>query len=169
MDMAHYRRACPLSQMGTPPQPDPVMAPANCYGTIPPMTRRQTWHPPLQRWALWAFALALLLKAAVPLLATASAHAQGKTLVEVCTVYGVSTVALDGHDSAPASDHAPAHASDHCALGGLVAVGAPPALPAVFDAAYVSSASERSFASTSVSDACALWVARLKHGPPSLS
>lgn len=145
------------------------MVPANCYGTIRPMTRRQPWLPPLQRWALWAFALALLLKAAVPLLATASAHAQGKTLVEVCTVYGVSTVALDGHDSAPASGHAPAHASDHCALSGLVTLGAPPACSAVFVAAHVASASERSFSSTSGSDACALWVARLKHGPPSLS
>lgn len=145
------------------------MASGNCYGTIRRMSHRRTWQPPLHRWALWAFALALLLKSAVPLLATVSAQAQGKTLVEVCTVYGVSTVALSGHDSAPASDHAPAHASDHCALSGLVALAAPPALPATFDPGYRPIASERCAASASAGDACALWVARLKHGPPTFS
>ena len=39
-------------------------------------------QPSANRWALWAFAMALLLKAAMPLLAAASAELQGKTLVE---------------------------------------------------------------------------------------
>ena len=73
------------------------------------------------RWAAWAFALALLLKAAMPLLATGSAHAQGKALVEVCTVYGVATVTLDGNESPPLHDGASSHAADHCVLSGLVA------------------------------------------------
>ena len=34
------------------------------------------------RWALWVFAAALLLKAAMPMLASASAQAQGKAVVE---------------------------------------------------------------------------------------
>ena len=51
-------------------------------------------QPSANRWALWAFAMALLLKAAMPLIATASAELQGKTLVEVCTVYGVSLLPL---------------------------------------------------------------------------
>ncbi len=56
------------------------------------VNRRQ--HAP--RWALWLFVAALLLKSAMPLLANASAKMQGKALVEVCTVYGVSLVPLDG-------------------------------------------------------------------------
>ena len=83
-------------------------------------------HTPL-RWALWVFAAALLLKAAMPMLASASAHAQGKAVVEVCTVYGVSLVALDGQDPAPASDHLADHGDQHCALSALTALVEPPA------------------------------------------
>jgi len=121
------------------------------------------------RWAAWAFALALLLKAAVPLLAAGSAHAQGKALAEVCTVYGVATVALDGAESAPASDHAAPHAADHCALGGLIAfapAGAPPTAVAMPDPTGSAEPAQRS---PQARDACATWVARLKHGPPVLA
>ncbi|MBX3619721.1 MAG: hypothetical protein KF891_07010 [Rhizobacter sp.] len=122
------------------------------------------------RLALWLAVCALLLKAAVPMLATASAQAQGKALFEVCTVYGVATVAL-GDDPAPtAPDHGATHAGDHCALSGVLALAAPaadaPALPALPGAAApAQSASPAPHAH----DACATWVARLKHGPPFLA
>ena len=81
-------------------------------------------------WWAWIAVAALLLKAAVPLLATASAHAQGKTLVEVCTVYGVATVALDG--AVEAGSDAPMHAAlqhgDPCTLSSLLAGTVPPSV-----------------------------------------
>jgi hypothetical protein len=133
---------------------------------------RTVLPPSLKRWTPWVFALALLLKAAVPLLATAAAHAQGKTLVEVCTVYGVATVAVDPaaspHD---APGQAGQHAADHCALSGVLlgaALEAPacavalhaPARPALPPLAQRPS---------SPPDACADWAARLRHGPPSFT
>jgi hypothetical protein len=122
---------------------------------------------PTSRWAVWAFALVLLLKAAVPLLASASAELQGKALAEVCTVYGVTTVALDGPDSGPAPEHgSAAHGGEHCTLTALMALAAPelqalgvPASPRVHSTLV-------SHPSPQAPDACATWVARLKHGPP---
>ncbi|KNZ31333.1 MAG: hypothetical protein AD742_17320 [Methylibium sp. NZG] len=123
---------------------------------------------PTARWAAWAFAVLLLLKAAVPLLASASAQLQGKTLVEVCTVYGVTTVALEGADSSPQTEHGgAAHGGEHCALTALMMLPAPalqalamPAVPQRADAVAASCPPPRA------PDACATWVARLKHGPP---
>ena len=56
--------------------------------------------PPSSRFALWTLALALLLKAALPMLAAASAGVQRKAVFEVCTVYGVRTA--DAAQAAPA-------------------------------------------------------------------
>lgn len=117
-------------------------------------------------WAAWAFALALLLKAAMPLLATSSAQIQGKALIEVCTVYGVATVALDSADAPPMHDGAPSHAADHCALSGLTAFSgaAPVAL-----ASPESRAEPTCRAATGAAaclDSCATWLARLGHAPP---
>jgi hypothetical protein len=127
------------------------------------------FRQPSSRWAIWAFAVALLLKAAVPLLASVSAHVQGKALVEVCTVYGVATVALDGQGSRPAPEHTAGHAGDHCALAGLMALAAPQqpllALPDV----PRGDALQLSHPSRQTPDACAAWAARLKHGPPALA
>jgi hypothetical protein len=123
---------------------------------------------PASRWALWAFALALLLKAAVPLLAAASAHAQGKSLVEVCTVYGVATVELGAEDSTPRPDPAPTHHGEHCALGAAIALGALAApLVALVGVEPVGAAPSLRRASQAP-DACATWAARLRHGPPTL-
>lgn len=126
-------------------------------------------------WVLWAFAAALLLKSAMPFLASASAQAQGKTLVEVCTVYGVSTVEVadaqsDAASHRPAGDLAAPHGGDHCALTALtlLATGeqaASAGLPGTALAATL----PRSSALPWVPDASATWVARLKHGPPSSS
>ncbi|MEP7299046.1 MAG: hypothetical protein ABI702_22910 [Burkholderiales bacterium] len=120
------------------------------------------------RWALWAFAAALLLKAAMPWLASASAQMQGKALVEVCTVYGVSLVPLDGpaHET-PAGDHT-AHGNEHCTLTALTALVTPvPALLQVAAEPAQRRAASLAPPSPQAPDACATWVARLKHGPPS--
>ena len=129
---------------------------------------------PSSRWALWIFAAALVLKAAMPLLASASAHAQGKTLVEVCTVYGVSLVPLggDGHAHAPehSPDHPSDHGSEHCALTALtVMAGDEP--PVLLPVAVLprDAAAPRAHPSSLAPDACAAWVARLEHGPPAFA
>jgi hypothetical protein len=103
----------------------------------------------------------------MPMLASASAHAQGKAVVEVCTVYGVSLVALDGQDPAPASDQLVDHSAQHCALSALTALIEPPAhvavaLPSPLPADHAPPAQARPLAP----DASAAWVARLKQGPP---
>ena len=100
----------------------------------------------------------------MPWLASASAQLQGKTLVEVCTVYGVSLVPVDGeHHDAPAGDHA----NDHCALTALSSFAGFDSAPAamIMNARAVSLA-PRAHPSPQAPDACASWVARLKHGPP---
>jgi hypothetical protein len=129
------------------------------------MTFRKTSH----RWALWAFAAALLLKAAMPWLASASAEMQGKALVEVCTVYGVSLKPLD-HDSHSAPDHGAAHDDAQCSLNALTALGTftPPSLAPVQGDVRTPSPPVAS-ASSEVPDASAAWVARLRHGPPAIS
>jgi len=118
----------------------------------------------VSRWALWVFAAALMLKAAMPWLASASAQLQGKTLVEVCTVYGVSLVPVDGeHHDAPAADHA----NEHCALTALSTFAGFDSAPAVLAMhARAASPAPRAHPSPQAPDACASWVARLKHGPP---
>jgi hypothetical protein len=80
--------------------------------------------------AAWVV-LALLLKAALPLLASQAAGLQGKATVEVCTAYGVATVALPG-DAGPApADHGAPHAvGEHCAAGAVL-VSLPPAVHTV--------------------------------------
>ncbi len=128
------------------------------------------FRQPSSRWALWVFAAALLLKSAMPWLASASAQMQGKTLVEVCTVYGVSLVAQGGGATEPASDHPSGHGSEHCALTALTALAQlePPALapaPVLLQGALP----HRAHPSSQAPDACATWVARLKHGPPAFA
>jgi len=132
--------------------------------------RRVKLRKSTSRWALWVFAAALLLKAAMPFLATASAQIQGKTLFEVCTVYGVSMAAPAGDSQDPASDQGAAHGGEHCALTALTALATPE--PPVFEVAAVparETAAPRAHPSSQAPDACATWVARLKHGPPALA
>jgi hypothetical protein len=119
------------------------------------------------RWALWVFAAALLLKSAMPFLASASAHMQGKALVEVCTVYGVTLVAQTSDDHEPPIDHAGTHRGEHCALTALAALATAetpamaPQPPASGGVALLVP-----HPSSPTHDAAASWVARLKHGPP---
>jgi hypothetical protein len=126
--------------------------------------------PSSSRWALWLFAAALLLKAAMPLLASASAQLQGKTLVEVCTVYGVSLVPLDAQGQEPESGDVSTHGSEHCALTALTALAAPePPMLSADPMPLRERSAPRAHPSCQAFDACATWVARLKHGPPTVS
>lgn len=110
-----------------------------------------------------------LFKAATPWLAAWSAQQQGLAMAEVCSVYGVRTVAADPAPADPA-DHAPdrAHAADHCALGAVVwAAVATPALPAVW--LHTPAAKRLALGEVGVlvpPDATRHWVAARKHGPP---
>lgn len=122
---------------------------------------------PTSRWALWAFALVLLLKAAVPLLASASAELQGKALAEVCTVYGVTTIVQDGPASAPAPEGGSvAHGGEHCTLTALMVLSAPERQALVISVPQRANPAPVFHPSRQAPDACATWVARLKHGPP---
>ena len=129
---------------------------------------------PTSRWAFWLLAAALLLNGAMPLLASASAQAQGKSLVEICTVYGVSLVARSeaGKElgNAPASDHTAPHASEHCALTAFATLASfePPAITTALVLRH-KVPTLLAYPASQAPDACATWVARLKHGPPILS
>lgn len=120
-------------------------------------------------WTHWVV-LALLLKAAVPMLASAAAQAQGKTLVEVCSVYGVRTIVLDSQDGAPLPAHpdgSAAHGGEHCVLSGLLALSAPEptgGLPTATAAAR--RAVPAALGAPTPPDAASAWAARLRHGPP---
>ena len=147
-------------------------------GTIDRMSAK----PWTSRVALWAAVCVLLLKAAVPMLASAAAALQGVSVAEVCTVYGVAIPDPHAAHGAHAGEHAhhhhgqghdhsghalAAHAGDHCALTALAALAAPDApvtdvpapAPAVLHVA-------QAVCQRSAPDDCALWAARLKHGPP---
>jgi hypothetical protein len=122
------------------------------------------------RLALWAFAAALLLKAVMPLLAGAAAHLQGKSLVEICTVYGVRTIAVDNKGDAvpsPAHQDQRGHGSDHCALIALTALGTGhvPEVLAARDTTHTT-ATVRGTLDASPHDVCATWMAQRQHGPP---
>lgn len=112
----------------------------------------------------------LLLKVAVPMLATASAKAQDKTLVEICTVYGVTTIALDADGDSPAPEHTVTHSGDHCVLSAVMALAAPqPAETPALLAEHRLQAVLVSVAATTAPDASARWRAQLKQGPPALA
>jgi hypothetical protein len=131
------------------------------------MTFRKSSH----RWALWAFAAALLLKSAMPWLASVSAEMQGKALVEVCTVYGVSLKPLGGGDaSQPAHEPTVDHSDEQCALTAFAAMATSGSLPATPAVSHSRDASPQvAYASSQAPDAMGTWAARLRHGPPSFS
>jgi hypothetical protein len=132
------------------------------------MKFRQT--SPSSRWAVGVFAMVLLLKAALPMLASAAASLQGKALVEVCSVYGVSLVPLESAGQERAPEPMAPHAGDHCVLTALAVLAAPePQALGVTDAPRRTAATPRAPRPSQALDACATWVARLKHGPPAFS
>ncbi len=88
-------------------------------------------RPTLRAAWLWVFMTVLLLKAAVPWLASLASHSAGTSVGEICSVYGVRVVA------APQGEHLPAdpqHArSEHCPLSPALGTALPAfdRLPAV--------------------------------------
>ena len=121
-------------------------------------------------WIFRALAFVLLLTAALPLLAAASAGVQQRPLAEVCSVYGVVMAAAarvggDGvfeHGEVPAAHHA-----DACPLLALAAFGAAPgAAPATPPSTALGDAPGAGAVAAHPPDAAARWATRLKHGPP---
>ena len=68
----------------------------------------------LARWTVHVAVFVLLLKAAVPLLASVAAQAQGKGVAEICDVYGVALPSQQAHV------HHAMHAADHAGDAGRV-------------------------------------------------
>ena len=145
-----------------------------------PAMSRRSW---LSRFALWAAVGALLLKAAVPLLAAGAAQMRGVPVAEVCTVYGVALPAAShkphAHHAQHHAEHSghedrgshsdESHSGDHCALTALAALALPDIATTTVAQAATAVADRPPAPWTALHDACALWVARLKHGPPALT
>jgi hypothetical protein len=128
------------------------------------------FRAPTSRWALWVFAAALMLRAAMPMLASASAEMQGKALVEVCTVYGMAMVPVDNHDAVPAAPHSMPDHGEHCALTALTALAAPqPLAPLIVAGLAIDAGPPTAHPTSDAPDATERWAARLKHGPPAVA
>jgi hypothetical protein len=108
---------------------------------------------------------ALLLKAAVPFMVAAAAHAQARFVPDVCSVYGV-TLPLPAEGNTE-QGRAGVHPGD-CALASLLGSTPPPqpatvavqlandgALPVLFGSP-----------AAGIPDRITAWAARLRHGPP---
>jgi len=140
----------------------------------------------MSRWVLWAAVGVLMLRAAMPLLATAAAQLRGVPVGEVCDVYGVNLPTASegvhsghahhlaglaghgghaGHGSNPSSPHS----EERCALTALGTLASPCVALAVNVHASAEVAGTAPSVPTQFHDACATWVARLKQGPPDLS
>ncbi len=128
------------------------------------------FRKPRSRWALWAFAAALLLKGAMPWLATASAELRGVALVEVCSVYGTSLVSAGSGSKAPTSEQRVDHLDAQCALTALAAfAGAEPVVPASVPTPTRGVLHVCLPEAEPAPDACAAWAAQRHHGPPLLA
>lgn len=122
--------------------------------------------PARRPWLLWLLVFVVLLKAAVPLLAVSSARERGVSLAEVCSVYGVRTLADDQEpDSTKQSEHA---SSQDCALTPLLgaAILAAPTLAAVELHAPAPLHFTAPAESLSPRDASLAWLASRTHAPP---
>ncbi|WP_280151190.1 DUF2946 family protein [Piscinibacter sp. XHJ-5] len=136
---------------------------------------RASW---LTRWTVRLAVVALLLKAAVPMLASMAAQLQGASVAQVCDVYGVALPSH--HDHAHHGEHAghhgehhpgsdAAHKSDHCALTALAALAPQAMAPLSLPLAPPPLSDVQAHAPFAVADAAAAWIARLHHGPPASS
>jgi hypothetical protein len=121
---------------------------------------------------LWMLAMLLVLKAAVPLLASASAMQRGVALAEVCSVYGVR-VGMP-HEHADAQSDAPApkgsdHASgEHCTLTPVLGSGllAASAIAAVLLRVPADVRTVQLVDVPPLPDASRGWLADRAHAPP---
>jgi hypothetical protein len=155
-------------------------------------------HRAAPRLASWLLVAALLLKSAVPMLASAAAGLQGRATAEVCDVYGVdmsklearSVVTVAAHDhhahhaqqagadaSTASADGAPAHGpasrvahgGDHCALSALAFALASDAPAVAARPATVAAVPAGGATAAPVVDPAARWAAQLQHAPPAFS
>ena len=114
---------------------------------------------------LWVMVALLLLKAAMPLLAAWAAHDRGVALVEVCSVYGVRTIAVDD-PAEPASAHASVEGT--CALASLLGPWAP--LPTAAQppkpAPEISASPGQRVSGPAWPDASLRWLTWQLHAPP---
>ncbi len=139
---------------------------------------------------LWLLACVLVLRAAVPLLASASALLQGVPVAEVCAVYGVvvpptEAEAPAGSEHAHHAHHAHhaqhdqhagpgagggehgSHANEHCALTALSALCTSAAPDRAAEPAHGASALRLALpAQAAFVNPAARWQAQLQHGPP---
>jgi hypothetical protein len=130
------------------------------------MSLRSISQPTVRARVLAGWVLLLLLQTALPWLASQAALVRGVSLVEVCTVYGMRTVAVPASDDA--AEHVPAaHEGDRCLLQAL---GYGPVAVAQIDAVAATPTlphpAERQAAAPH--DAAARWAALRKHGPPAV-
>src|SRR5262245_44245113 len=79
------------------------------------------------RWPLFLLIGLLLLKSAMPWLASVAAQSQGRDLVEICTEHGVRLMAAENAAKPPpAAQQLPSATNDHCPLNGLSALASSP-------------------------------------------
>jgi hypothetical protein len=138
----------------------------------------------MTRWILCLAVFALLLKAAVPMLASAAAHLHGESVATVCDVYGVALpgpkprqeqhAQHTGHvhhadQSVPDHGSKALHSGDHCALTALAALVPQAFAPVAVPPVTLHREVRFPIALVAPRDANASWAARLMHGPPSLS
>lgn len=120
---------------------------------------------------LWGLMLLLVLKAAVPWLAAVSAQQRGLALAEVCSVYGVRTIAFDASstDTTPTDPHNTG--VEHCPLMPLLA-GAMAATPTAALVELHAPAAARTpppALAPLPPDASLAWLAGQTHAPPRLA
>lgn len=105
------------------------------------------------------------------MLAAASAQAQGKTLAEVCTVYGVATVALEaeGSQTPQPAGHGGEIGGQPCTLAALSSIAANDANAGFAPQSVGVEAVATRQREPALFDACDRWLSRQHHGPPSLA
>lgn len=123
--------------------------------------------------AAWGLTWLLLLNAAVPMLARLAADLQGKAVGDVCALHGLPSAPHEHHDhhgDAPSDGDADLDPRlKHCPLAALPMLAAPATTGAHVVAPLAVAGSDAEWPESLGHDAVAAWVARLKHGPPSLS
>lgn len=136
---------------------------------------------------LWLCMALLVWQAAVPWIAAVAATSRDQFTAEVCSVYGVRTVAVDGpsalstaapqdaasdpssHGGVAGQDPAAGHLGEgHCALSGLLNanVWVPAVVPPWLDMGASSATPTTPQRALALRDATRHWVASLKQGPP---
>lgn len=124
--------------------------------------------PSRRLFVTFLFAALLLLKAAMPWLASSAAQARGVDLAEICTFYGTVKIApvgvLGEQPDPPQSNHA---GTDHCALASLGA-SVPPRVPPAVTVPSLGALTPLVLASRGPRphDPSARWIEGRKHAPP---